>query len=325
MKSCGKINLSIGPWGGANSNQFAGGVEMDDKRVYIIPYSASAARFFDPASMTLHIPSGNFSGTAQFSGGELISGNRVFMTPYNSTVAKVYDAVRDAIDTYSHAAFSGNYAFNRQIKLKDGSGRIFLVPYNSTVGLMFDPSTNTFTPTAGVFPGNGAFAGGCDMGNGVLFLSPAVGTKGGLLDYVNNTFTLTNCNFPGAENHITCKQLQNGDIFLCPHKSSSAMLYHPLTDTNSVIVPANGGTYGPQGTANFIGCEETDDHMIYITPFQSTVAKVYNQFNNTLINVAGGYHSGGMFRDVIKLTAPSVNGRLFPIPFNTTTAIMVAS
>jgi hypothetical protein len=140
MKSCGKINLSIGPWGGANSNQFAGGVEMDDKRVYIIPYSASAARFFDPASMTLHIPSGNFSGTA-----------------------------------------------------------------------------------------------------------------------------------------------------------------------------------------NFIGCEETDDHMIYITPFQSTVAKVYNQFNNTLINVAGGYHSGGMFRDVIKLTAPSVNGRLFPIPFNTTTAIMVAS
>jgi len=94
-----------------------------------VPYNASNARIYDPATDTLTTPSGVFSGSFDFSGAVLLPDGRVFCVPYISTTARIYNPFNDTLTTPA-GAYPGGGAFSGGVLLPDG--RVFCVPFNAT-------------------------------------------------------------------------------------------------------------------------------------------------------------------------------------------------
>ena len=74
------------PGGGA----YYGGVLLPDGRVFCVPYNATSARIYDPATNTLSTPAGVYPGGGAYVGGVLLPDGRGFCVPCYATSARIY-------------------------------------------------------------------------------------------------------------------------------------------------------------------------------------------------------------------------------------------
>ena len=80
---------------------YVGGVLLPDGRVFCVPYNATTARIYDPATDTLTTPTGTYPGSGAYYGGVLLPDGRVFCVPRTATTARIGC-------TRSHVALDSN-------------------------------------------------------------------------------------------------------------------------------------------------------------------------------------------------------------------------
>jgi hypothetical protein len=97
---------------------------MSDGRVFCVPYNATSARIYDPASDTLITPTGTYPGTGAFIGGALLPDGRIYCVPYGSTSARIYDPVADSLTTPT-GTFPASSSSGGVVLL---DGRVFCAP-----------------------------------------------------------------------------------------------------------------------------------------------------------------------------------------------------
>ena len=180
-----------GPFPGT-TEAYAGGVLLQDGRVFVVPYTQTTARIYDPKTDTVSTPSGTYPGNFALVDGVLLPDGRVFMSPrYGTNRAYIDNPFNDTLKT-TDILFSGTLPFNQTsgaILLKDG--RVLGIPYSDTSkqAYVYNPQNDTFTYTYTFFPGGNAFNGGTLLPDGKVFLTPYGSVKAHIYDPTAETLT----------------------------------------------------------------------------------------------------------------------------------------
>ena len=169
---------------------------------------------------------------------------------------------------------------------------------------------NNTLDSQGIYPGNGAFAGGVLLTDGRVFCVPHNALSSRIYNPITNIITTPNGAYPGSSAFFGGVLLPDGKVFCVPYNSLTARIYNPFTNTLSTP----NGAY--PGSRAFAGGVLLPDGRVFCIPHNSTTARIYDPIANTLTTPNGTYPGNAAFTCGVLLT----DGRVFCVPFNSTTA-----
>jgi hypothetical protein len=272
-------NTVITPSGTFTTNNYLGGVCLNNGQLLIIPSSPSATvkmKLYDPATNTL-LPDVNPvndslpTGTDLFFGGIKLKDGRVFLIPFNSTTARIYDPINNTLFT-PKPTFPGNYAFRGGVLLPDG--RVFLVPSNATKAYIYNPYNDTVFISTPNFPGGGAFAGGVLLPDGRVFLVPNYSTLAWIYNPITDTIQIASGSYPGGDAYRGGVLMSDGRVFLVPFNTTQAVIYDPITNTRTTRFFVNGLANGVL----------LPDGRIFCNPVNQTQARIVAPSSSRISN-----------------------------------------
>ena len=158
--------------------KYAGGVLLQDGRVYCVPHNATYPLLFDPVSNAVSFSTASFPAEGAYWGGVLLPDGRVFNVPHNATSARIYDPVTDTVSLVP--GFPGNYAFLGGCLLP--CGRVLCIPYSVPYCVIYDPIRDVITVSSGTFSASNGYAGAVLLPDGRAFVSPCNDTTAKLLN-----------------------------------------------------------------------------------------------------------------------------------------------
>jgi hypothetical protein len=247
-------NTVLTPGGNFDTNNYLGGVCLDNGQLLIIPSSPSATarmRLYNPTTNTIsdvNPLNGSLpTGINLFFGGIKLKDGKVFLIPLNSTTARIYNPITNTISTPT-PIFPGNNAFRGSVLLPDG--RVFLCPFNSTKAYIYNPYNDTAIICSPNFPGNSAFAGCVLLHDGRIFLVPNNSTQAWIYNPITDTIQIANGSYPGLDAYRGGVLMSDGRVFLVPFNTTQVAIYDPITDTRttrSLVSGLVGGVLLPDG------------------------------------------------------------------------------
>jgi len=229
-------NTVTTPSGSFTTNNYLGGVCLNNGQLLIIPSSPSATikmKLYNPGTNTLTDVDPNNAlptGTDLFFGGIKLKDGRVFLIPFSSTTARIYDPVTNTLFTPT-PTFPGNYAFRGAVLLPDG--KVFLCPSNATKAYIYNPYNDTVTLSTPDFPGGGAFAGAVLLHDGRVFLIPNYSTQAWIYNPTTDTVQIASGSYPGGDAYRGGVLMSDGRVFMIPFNTTQAAIYDPITDTRT--------------------------------------------------------------------------------------------
>lgn len=208
------------------SESYAGGVVMQDGRVFCVPSGATVARIYNPVTNVLESPTitnGAFPGSPNaYSGGVLLADGRVFITPRGVGPAKIYNPYTNEITNSGNSiTVAVNSYFGGCLM---PNGKVFCAPLAATVAKVFDPVTNLFEPDITGF--GAGFLGATMLPNGNVFCAPhstATSPKiynpsTGVVTTAAGTYSVTN-GWGGAV------LMKDGRVFCIPYAATKSKIY----------------------------------------------------------------------------------------------------
>jgi hypothetical protein len=317
--------------GASTIGAYAGGVLMQDGRVFLVPYYNTTACIYDPIKDTTITPGGTHPGNAAYGGGVLLADGRVFMSPYYGTNrAAIYNPQTNTT-SFTDVLFSvplPSYQTCGSVLLKDG--RVFGVPIfiaDNQQTYIYNPVDNTFVYTQARFPGKFAFSGGVLLPDGKVFLIPwgALQTNPAPA-YVYDPDTDSTAPVPGwptssPQGFYGGVVMADGRVYCIPADGGGekAYIYNPTTGTTSVA----GGTYPPDnvpsntGVQNFVGGHLLPDGRIFVSPASNPTARIYDPVNNTLTTPSIIFNNNAT-QNAFAGSVLLENGDVFLVPYSFT-------
>ena len=317
--------------GASTIGAYAGGVLLQDGRVYLIPFYNTTALIYDPKTNNTTTPNGTHPGNGAYGGGVLLANGKVFMGPYYGTnKAALYDPTTNTT-SFSDIIFSVPLPSHQTcgcVLLKDG--RVFGVPIfiaENQQTYIFDPSSNTFVYTQARFPGKFAFSGGVLLPNGNVFLVPwgALQTNPAPA-YIYNPTTDTANPVEGWPTSTTQGfyggvLMADGRVYCIPADGGGQYAYIYDYVTNSVT--RAGGTYPPDnvlsntGVQNFAGGNLLPDGRIFISPASNPTARIYDPRTDTLTAPSFTFNTNST-ENAFAGSVLMENGEVFVVPYSYT-------
>ncbi len=240
------VMIAMEGMGGA----FDGGIFLPAvNKIFCIPAFSSEGRLYNLTTGLIEHTNGLWPGNrSTFAGGVRLLDGRVFTINLSANSARIYNPGPGTIsgqapDTVITPAGSYPEGFESGVVLLS-DGRVLLTPRDSTFALIYDPTANTLTQTASIFPGGSNFIGATRLSDGRVFLNPFNSTTariynpgpGTISGQAANTVITPGGTFPAvAGAYSTSTLLSDG---------TGRVLCIPLTGPATAVVfnPAGGGS-----------------------------------------------------------------------------------
>jgi hypothetical protein len=211
---------------------------LNDGRVFIVPFTDSVARIYDPAADTLTVAGGSYVFNAHYAAVTLPSG-KVFMPPNMAGRAAVYDPATDTKTEVGPAY--GRDAFVGAVLLT--SGKVFMVPSREQIGAVYDPAGGgSITPVSAANWGESTpfgYFSGARLPDGRVYMPGSGIAQGRVWDPATDTSSFPSGSFSADSDHRGLVPLADGRIYMIPYNAVVARIYNPTTD----ILATAGGNF----------------------------------------------------------------------------------
>jgi hypothetical protein len=310
------------------SNNYNGGILVNDGRIVLVPRSAKNIGIFNPSINIYSKITVNNIGNDAYSGGTLLPNGNVLFTPYSASNVGIFNPYTNTF-TSNVATFGNNVftdsAYKGSILLP--SNDVLFVPYLNSNMSVYNTTQNITSNIGITLSGNAPYYDGCAMTpNGTVILVPSSSNIGilntNVTPYIFTSispagFTISPQQFSGGV------LLNDGRVLFVPNSSSNLGIFNPvsLSYTSNSIIDIIGSP--PPSPPYFSGGVLLSDGRVVLVPYNSSNVGLFDPANNnirsisdTVIGGSSNYTGGVLMQDGRVLLVPAYNSNMAIISGN---------